>query len=229
MKNNVNELFEAFHNDASRISPLPIVLPGYYYIGAVYPTDVVTGKRIALALLSQQEPFFKSKTIIKLDLSNLYRYSAISESKHLSASALVGSIIQITGSEPIITDYYTFAWQIRWNIFKQITNPKRFLFELESDKQTVLQKDNVKSSEPSINEAVEIPEEDIQENSFEEELEIPDEIEDEQFLEELDQLLYDQQISVDGNSYMNEVLQLLWDEQREDRPDNGFENQEEGI
>lgn len=228
MENNVNVLFEAFHNEASKISPLQIILPGYYYIGAVYPTDVVTGKRIALAFLSQEEPFFKSKTIIKLDLANLYRYSAISESKHLSASALIGSIIQITGSQPIITDYDTSAWQIRWNIFKQITNPKRFLFELESDKQSVLQEIDIESNEPINKEGVEIPEEDIEENSFAEELEIPEEIEDGQFLEELDQLLYDEQIARQIESdEENELLQLLWDDQQREDLDENLDNNEE--
>lgn len=228
MENKLNELFEAFHNnDASRISPLQIILPGYYYIGAVYPTDVVTGKRIALAFLSQQEPFFKSKTIIKLDLSNLYRYSAISDSKHLSASALIGSIIQITGSEPIITDYDISAWQIRWNIYKQITNPKRFLFELESDKQSVLQEKYIESNGP-LNKEGEIPEDDIEENSFAEELEIPEEIEDEHFLEELDQLLYDEQIARQIESdEENELLQLLWDDQQCEDQDENPDNTEE--
>lgn len=239
MKLTTKTLFEAYQEDASNNSKLAIIRTGFYYIGAIYPTNEQSRERIALVFWSQFHPCFTSLKVFKFDMTTLCNYGSKSNSKHIPFKKLLGTIIEVT-TIAHTTNSTSYPYQVEWEILKEVAQSTDFDCLRES-KTHSLDIESLEAVSTSLNDIAihnvqkivpasdEIPEEDILENSHEDELEIPEEILDEEFLKELDQLLYDEQISMDGDSYMNELLQLLWDEQREDRPDNGFENQEEEL
>lgn len=215
MNMNTRMLFEAYKEDASIESKQPIIRTGYYYIGVIYPKNAQNGEHIALVFWSQLDPVFTNTKIFKFDLSTLFNTYSKSENKGIKPSQLNGSIIQVTKITPINSNYISYPYQVDWEITEKTAQTKHFKTEM---------------FQPSAeSEMLEIPEEDIQENSFTEELEIPEEIIDEQFLDELDQLLYDEQISKQiDDDFENELLQLIWDEQRPDRPTE-LGSEEEGL